>query len=168
MENYVWQSGSRITNKTANAQIIGTTLAALAVEHHARLTPRLFVDAARPLDSPLHPLCEWDDVRCGELYREHQARHVLASIRIVQPPTPSGEPRSFHAYVSLTEDVGDETQRAYVPLFRVMNDGDLLQRAIAQATSELRAFEQRYAEFDLIVRAVQQAREQLEQPSLDI
>lgn len=163
MSDYVWQKGSRLTDKLASAQVVGVWLERLEQENGGRLTTRVVVDAARPTVSPLHPLFEWDDLRAAELYREDQARYVLSCIRIVEPSTdPSDAPRTIHAYVSLVEDIDGEKQRAYVPVARVFSDVALLQQAIERAAAELRAFENRYAEFDAIARVARTAREQIE------
>jgi hypothetical protein len=46
--------------------------------------PRDIVDAACPPDSVLHPYFDWDDSMAADAYREHQARHLLRSIVVVQ------------------------------------------------------------------------------------
>lgn len=164
MAEFKWAAGSRLTEKKLPAQVAGDTLEALQQENGGRLTPRVVVDAARPIEAPLHPVFEWDDPKAAELYREDQARHVLSAIRIVQPHTdPRQAPQMIHAYVSLTEDVGGEKQRAYIPVARMFADAELLKQAIEQAAAELRAFEDRYREFDAIARAARAAREAIEQ-----
>lgn len=163
MAEFKWAPGSRLSEKKAPAQLVGQELDALQQANGGRLTARIVVEAARPIESPLHPILEWDDVRAAEMYREDQARHVLASIRIVQPRTdPRQAPTMIHAYVSLTEDVGGEQQRAYVPVARMFEDADLLKQAVERAAAELRSFEDRYAEFEAIARAARQAREAIE------
>jgi hypothetical protein len=164
MSEFVWAAGSRLTKKIADPQVVGDSLETLQQENGGRLTARVVVEAARPIEAPLHQIFEWDDLRAAELFREDQARHVLSSIRVVQPRTdPKEEKRMLHAYVSLEETIGDEKQRAYVPIARVFNDADLLKQAIEKAAAELRAFEDRYAEFESIAKAARTAREQIEQ-----
>lgn len=164
MADYKWAPGSRLTEKKLPAQVAGDTLETLQQENGGRLTPRVVVDAARPIDAALHPVFEWDDPKAADLYREDQARHIIGAIRIVQPKKdPREAPQMFHAYVSLMEDVGGEKQRAYVPVARMFADEELLKQAIEQAAAELRAFEDRYREFDAIARAARQAREAIEQ-----
>lgn len=158
-----WAPGSRMSKKIAEPSIIGATLDTLQQENGGRITARVVVDAARPINSPLHSCFEWDDVRAAELHREDQARHVINSIRIVQrSDDPKKEPQLIRAYVNLEETVGDDTQRAYLPMARVFNDADLLAQAIRKAASELRSVEEKYAEFEGIARAARQAREQIE------
>jgi hypothetical protein len=163
MADYKWAPGSRMAEKTMPAQIAGDALEDMQVENGGRLTARIVVDAARPIDAPLHPAFEWDDVKAAELHRESQARHLIAAIRIVQPRTdPKQKPQMIHAFVNIEEQVGDEKQRAYVPVARVFAEPDLLAQAVERAAAELRAFEDRYAEFDAIARAARAAREQIE------
>lgn len=163
MAEYVWAKGCRLTKKTADPQVIGDTLDQLQGENGGRLTPRVVVDAARPDESPLHPCFEWDDLRAAELYREDQARHVINSVRVVQrSDDPRAEARVLHAFVSLSEQTDDGPERGYIPLARVLNDAALLKQAMDRAAAELRAFEDRYREFDLIAQAVRQARLTLE------
>lgn len=160
---FKWAAGSRMSKKIAEPSVVGEALETLQQENGGRITARVVVDAARPIESPLHSCFEWDDVRAAELHREDQARHVINSIRIVQrSDDPKKEPQLIRAYVNLEETVGDETQRAYLPMARVFNDADLLQQAIRRAASELRAFEDKYAEFDAIAKAARTARESIQ------
>lgn len=160
MADYVWTHGAHIR---ADANAIGTRLEELQREKGGRLTARIYVEDARDETSPLHDSLEWDDVRAAELHREHQARHVLASIRIVKQRDEEGTPiQTIRAFVNLTEQVGEDTQRGYIPIARVLSDHELLQQAIAQAARELRAFEERYASFEAIQTVARTARVSLE------
>lgn len=46
------------------------------------LKPRELWLSAEDPDDPLHELFEWDDARCGELYRDEQARTYIRTITI--------------------------------------------------------------------------------------
>lgn len=159
MATYKWAAACRIAEKTTPAQIAGEALDELQHDEGGTLTPPVVVNAARPIAAPLHPLFEWDDVQAAERHREDQARHIISSIRIIQPRRdPRDEPQMIRAFVNLTEG----TARGYVPLARVLESEDLLQQAISQAAAELRAFEKRYAEFTTIALAARKAREEIE------
>ena len=158
MTEYVWTNGSRID---ADAQAVGDRLAELQRDNGQRVTARMVVDAARAEDSPLHPCFEWDNVRAGELYRESQARYVLRSIKVVQERNEDGPTRTVHAFINLEEQVGDDVQRAYVPIARVMGDAELFTKACEQAARELRAFSERYAQFDQLVQIAREAEERV-------
>lgn len=47
------------------------------------LTARNVVNAARPEESLLHPVFEWNDKKAAELHREMQARCLIKSVRVV-------------------------------------------------------------------------------------
>lgn len=158
MATYTWAKGSRYTARTP-AQVVGEALDQLQQDGGGKLTPPVVVEAARPVVSPLHEAFEWDDQRAAELHREDQARHLISSIRIVQPlANPRDEPSVIRAYVNLSEG----TARAYVPMYRVLESEELLKQAVEQAAAELRAFEKRYSEFSSIALAARKAREEIE------
>ena len=60
----------------------------LAKRNKDRLTPRGVVAAARPARSPLHPEFTWDDRKCGELWRDEEARNLIRSYEVVVTTTP--------------------------------------------------------------------------------
>lgn len=157
MARYSWRSGTRIK---AEAQIVGETLQRLSTENGDSLTARVVVDAARPFDSPLHGCFEWDDLRAAELFRETQARHVISSIRVLD--NERGSQTVTRVFVNVVENVGDDLQRRYVPLARVATDADLYRQVLNRAANDLRAFEDRYAQFATIATVARTAREQLE------
>jgi len=160
MADYIWTNGAHVK---ADAQIVGVALEQLQQDNGGMLVARVVVDAARPTDSPLHSCFEWDDLRAAELFREDQARHVLACIRIVEQRDDKGHPtQTMRAFVNLTETIGEDDQRGYIPIARVLSDKDLLRKAIQQAANELRGFEARYASFRDIASVARTAREEVE------
>lgn len=167
MNEFIWAHGCRISKKDADPQVVGETINELSATYGGRITPRIVVEAARPQESPLHNCFEWDDARAAELYRDDQARHVLSSIRLVRREDGRKDPEILHAFVSLSENVDGQEARAYVPLARVLADDELLNRAVNSALAELRAFEDRYASFDGIARAVRAARAAIATPAQD-
>lgn len=58
------------------------TLALLYQKHGRRLSARVVVAAARPPSSPLHRYFDWADTSAARKWREHQARVLIASVRI--------------------------------------------------------------------------------------
>lgn len=157
MTAYKWRSGTRIK---ADAQAVGEQLYELQRLNDSRLTPRMVVDEARPVDSPLHPCFEWDETRAAELYREGQARQVISSIRV----TGIGAAASVltRVYVNVVEQVGEDRQHVYMPVVRVLEDDQLLAQVRAKAAADLKAFEDRYAQFEALVEIGRTAREQVE------
>lgn len=157
-KTYSFRSGSHVKG---DPQAVGEALDALQEENGQRVTARIVVDAARPDESPLHPCFEWDDVRAAELYREEQARDVIASVRVV---TQNGTQQKIQrAYVNVVENVGGDEQRGYVPMARVLSDGDLYRQVCEQAAKDLKSWEDRYSEFETLARIGRSARERVEQ-----
>jgi hypothetical protein len=163
---YAWRPGAPF--KQEYAQRCGVELHRLQRDYGEKLTARIVVDEARHPESPLHPCFEWDDVRAGELYREHQARHVIASIRVVHRDS-HGEATQERIFVNVTEMVNGEEQRAYVPVSRVLSDAELFDQVRRQFAHDLEIFERRYeqfAELSGIAREAKQRALSLEFPQI--
>jgi len=155
MTTYRWKPG--IPAKLgADAQTIGVELAALVLSHQDRLTARVIVDEARPSNSPLHPLFEWDDVAAAELYRETQARLVMRSIEVIQE---GQAPQRM--FVAVVEQVSGEEQRAYVTTARVMSDPELTAQVLQQAMDYIESFRGRYGHFKELAQVADQAQQSL-------
>lgn len=138
---YQWHEGSRI-GKVA-AQVAGESLEATRQRNDGVLTPEGVVEDARPDDAPLHPCFEWDDETAAGLFRESQARDIIRSLRIVKiddEPTPV----PIRAYVHIDEH--DVHGRCYVRAQDAMLDQDMREQVLAQALTELRAWQARYKE----------------------
>lgn len=88
---FQYKPGSRYS---VPAEVVGKELETIKGE--GRLTPGAVVDAARPEDSPLHKLFEWDDAKAAEAHRLSQARGL---IRCVQVVVESSEPTPLFVHV---------------------------------------------------------------------
>ena len=73
-----------------DAQTAGEELDRIRKEH-GTLEPGTVVDESRPEEAPLHPAFEWHDPKAAELYREHQATHLIKQVRVVVEPRPRQE-----------------------------------------------------------------------------
>lgn len=162
-KTYTFRSGSHVKG---NPQIVGEALELLQADNAGRLTARIVVEAARPAESPLHGSFEWDDLRAAELYREEQARQVISSVRVI---TQSGTQQKVErAYVNVVENVGGDEQRGYVPMARVLSDGELYRQVCEQAAKDLKSWEDRYSEFETLASIGRSARERIEQLPLEV
>ena len=139
---YVWGANYRGA-RGVSPQAVGHRLAQLDRESARRLTPRQVVDDARDPAAVLHACFEWDNVRAAELHREQQARHVIASLRVITPTTAT-TPAVQRVYVSVVETHGDETERAYRPLSVVLEDPVKLDALLDEARRGLEAWHARY------------------------
>lgn len=161
MTKFAWTSGAHIK---ADAQSVGEELTRLQRDNGERLTPRIVVDAARPVESPLHPAFEWDDVRAAELFREDQARHVIRCVRVVKQ---DGDATKLQrVFVNVVETTADGEENAYVPMARIASDADLYRQVLERAAADLRAWESRYDQFAELAAIGRTARQQVEQMAL--
>lgn len=81
---------------------------------HETLSPKLVVDAARPVDHPLHNRFQWDDNKAGERYRLIQAAQLIRSVRVVfKENTETGEVSKVRAFVSTALN---DRPSAYMPV----------------------------------------------------
>ncbi len=147
-KKYSWGPGSTFA---ADAQRVGTELDKLQKQHGGRLTPRVVVDAAREPGREIHRCFEWDDVRAAELYRENRARDVMQHVRVeLIPQTADEEPLVVRAFVNLTEGEQDALERGYIPIARVLSDGELYAQTCERAARELDSMAKRYAGFQAL------------------
>lgn len=107
MPTYEYRPSGSIPGLTA--QTVGEELERIRLAHDGRLTPPAIVRAATPKSSPLHVAFEWDNATAGKAWREHQARNIVRSVRVVYSETESGP-----AYVNVrTAEPAEDEPRSY-------------------------------------------------------
>lgn len=121
---------------------------------HGHLTPELVVDAARPVDSPIHDLFEWDDSVAGERWRREQARHLIIQCRVTVQ-TSEDQRVTIRRYTALPINEDPHQPHRYVPTEDALRtDRDLV---IQQAKTELDRLRRKYealVDFDEVLRDV--------------
>lgn len=142
MTVYRWKPGSEWRN--GDVQRVGEQLKTLADEHGDQLTPTLIVEAARPEDTPLHRLFEWNNDRAAELYRRQQARRVMQSIEVI--PNADSSPRKMFVAVVEKKPSGD-VSKVYVSTERAMSDVELTLQILNAAMDFIESFRSRYGQF---------------------
>lgn len=130
METYKWKIEGLYK---VDASIVGTELSKLD-----NLTPETVLDLARPEDSPLHSMFEWDDTIAAEKYRLSQARSIIQHITIVKGH-PRSEPVQVRAFVSSGQRDG-----SYKPITTVVTEMDSYAKLLSDAKLELQAFKNKY------------------------
>lgn len=125
--------------KNVPASVFGEELARL--EEGGPITARRIVDAARPLDSPLHPELEWDDKVAGEAYRVGQARGWIRSLEVIIESSVQDEPREiFPAFVHVPSGRYHE-EGTYVMPERLVLAPSQYERALEEALRRLESAE---------------------------
>lgn len=114
----------------------------IAEENGGQLRPADVVDAARPLESPLHSRFEWDDNEAAQRYRLWQARQLIAVT--VEYIGSGKEAILSRVFVSLTSDRRDAA--GYRTIESVMTDKDSRSELLADAMKEMETFQKKYAE----------------------
>lgn len=118
------------------------------------VTAAQLVKQSRRKRALLHSAFEWDDDHAAELYREVQARKIIAGIEIVHDGVVIG-PRMVNVVIK-------EVGRGYVPIDVAISREDTREQLIIQAVRDLDAWQRRYehlSEFTEIFRAIESMRD---------
>lgn len=134
---YKFKAGSRLK---ADAQKAGEQCAALEAE--GRLTAAELVEENRPKDAPLHGSFEWRDKVAGQLWREHQARHIINSLEVVME---EGGAEPVRAYFNIA--VRDPN---YYHVQTIMREQSMTDAMLLTALRELKALEKKYAQLEAL------------------
>lgn len=120
------------------------------------LTAQNLVAVSRPEDAPLHGCFEWDDSIAAEKFREHQARHMIASIEVVSTQAVGGgsveiesflPTRAFHALRT------DETE-GYESIGQIMSDEEKTSRLLELAKKDAQIFKMKYGHLQKLSKLI--------------
>lgn len=127
-------------------RVVSRELSAIAARREC-IKPQFVVDAARPVDSPLHPFFTWDDARAGDLWREREARELIRSVRIVRDG--KEEPIELRKYINVSARAGESRFRgsAYLDADEIRKDDEYRMQAINDALAELKIWRAKYDDF---------------------
>ena len=134
---YQWKPGARIK---ADAQEAGEVLNRL--EREGRLSAKGLLDESRPEDAPLHKEFEWNDGVAAENWREHQARHIIASILVI--PEKSEPVRGFFKI--------DRSDNRYESIQTILESRDKTNLLLEEAFKEFARMEQKFKGLDRLQR----------------
>lgn len=124
--------------------------------------PSSLVEAAADPRSPIHHHFNWNDKRCGVLYREHQARMLIASV--FQWEGEGSEKHVIRTFVNVSpraeksEDLGLFVEtRGYVPISSLVGRQNYSAQVLSYARNQLIGWRNRfgyYREFLGVVREI--------------
>lgn len=129
---YQFRAGTRLP-KNLSPETVVTELEKIKAEEGS-LTPQAIVDAAQPETSPIHPAFEWDDGKAANHYRVWQARYLVKSVEVITTERKQALPVFVH--VPVAGEPG-----SYQPTMDVLQDADMLQRALGELRSKLKSAE---------------------------
>ena len=142
---YKWKEGS---HHKVSAQIAGEVCAAL--EERGELTAQNLVEVSRPEDAPLHEEFTWDNDVAAELWRKHQAQHIISHISLkTETPTP------VRAFFNI-----EVKSPNYESLNTIVKHEDKYDALLRTALRELEAFRRKYrmlAELEQVMKAIEDA-----------
>ena len=140
---YIWEETSR---KPGDAQLIGERIDLIRQNNpHGICSTVDYVTDAVDEASPLHPTIEWDDTAAAWSWRNHQARMVMTSIRLVI----DGKVDRAPAFVSISIVTDDGVSRGYMAT-REIQSKDLFDQAIDEAKRQIKALRVRYRAIDAL------------------
>lgn len=97
------------------------------------------VEKARPKNSPIHRLFQWDDAIAGHKYRLYQAQYHIRHLR-VKVENVDASTRAVHNFRVKSESI-------HAPVEVVVSSDKLRQLTVDKAWRELMAWKARYIEY---------------------
>lgn len=125
----------------------------IASRHGGLLKPEDVVHAAASDKSPLHSRFDWEDTEAARKWRLHQARNL---IRVTVSYIGGNKEDLVRVFVSLTPDREDGGYRSTAA---VLSDPGYRKQLLADALSEMKCFEQKYAALRELVEVFKAMRE---------
>lgn len=153
--NMVYQYSWSGPERAVSAEKVGNHIRQLE-KRYGEVTRETFLESARPADSPMHCLFEWDDTVAAEKYRLHQANVIIASLRVTITEEKK-EPVILRGYVQ-----DRKTSSGYLNIERAMTEQDKRKRVLEQAKRELKWFVEKYAAFEELAKIMAAISEYLE------
>ena len=141
----VYDWGSR--HYPVPAQVVGEIVESLGAQHAGSICPpEVFVEAARPKQSPVHSLVTWDNKEAADRWRVQEARDIIRSIMFVDETTGARLPAFYH--IQYREHEGARVENGYSSIAYVEANEDYRQQALAEALRYLNGFKRRYQHLD--------------------
>ena len=129
--------------ENADPAAVVVALEKLARKAGGVLTPDTVLRAASSPRSPLHGYFTWDDTEAARAWRLHQARNLIASVR-VQMIGPAAPQEPVRAWVSVFTDEG----RGYRALDAALADPVTREDLLSSALRELERVRRQYAQLE--------------------
>jgi hypothetical protein len=146
---YHWRKG--FPNHGVSAQDAGEALAAIHATY-GDITPEKICAAARPRNSLLHPLIEWNRSKAATAYQLHQASALRGACQRVVVYYVDKEKREtvIQAFVAHPLDkrpTNGTNGQCFVPVARILSEAEAREATIERALDELAAWRRRYEAF---------------------
>jgi len=114
----------------------------IQARNNGLLIPRIVIEEARPVDSPLHNAFEWDDTKAAARYRILQAQELIRSIKITECDK---EPVKVTMFVNLSSDRTDSSENnGYRSILDIKDCPDLMDVAVNDALQALEGVRRKF------------------------
>lgn len=140
-----WKKGARVGVK---AEVAHRFLERIRTDNGGKLQLAEVVRQSKPKNAPLHNEFEWDDKKCGELYRQEQARYIIRKIEVVRPEMPNISTRAYESVTVSETDTSKTPERkvsAFMSVEDVLSNPAARAELLGQAVRDALAFRRRYA-----------------------
>ena len=132
-------------NRPVSAEKVALHLQKLE-EEKGSVTREDFLDSARPEDSEMHKLFEWDDSIAAEKYRLEQSNKIIHSIKITVKEQEDKEPVTMSAFVipGYTEGKAVGPKGGYINIRKAVDNVDTRAEILNDARKSTRWFMDKY------------------------
>lgn len=107
----------------------------IKMRNQRKVTPDMVVAEAADINSPIHPIFEWDDETAAYEYRKYQARNMLGSLIVVR------DERTYHhseqPEIRIMHNVATEEGPVYMEFDDIMADPELTDQMVENALLRL-------------------------------
>lgn len=126
-----------------SADVVGKEVEKLE-KKYGEVTAKNFVEAARPEDSVLHKLLEWDDTKAAEKWRIQQAGTIICCLNIVREDL--SEPSTVRAYMNVADGADNPTRRtgSFINTQDAFSDKEKRALILRVAIRELKELRRKY------------------------
>lgn len=134
-------------------------------ERDGFVTPQAVVEDARPEDSLLHSVFEWDDEKAAEAYRIHQAGSFIRCIVVVPEKGDAvKEPAKLFVNTSPTND-GQKKAGIFIDFHSAMENPASRSVILSNAKHEMLLFKKKYSQLKELSRVFMAIDKTLEEVS---
>jgi hypothetical protein len=131
-------------------------------QKYGMLTAPDVIREAANENNPLHNWFDWNDNEASEKWRLHQARMLIATVRV--KVMFEGSLKSYKKYLNVTVKDNGNSSRGYLSTVKIVNDTSLrnqvLKKAIQEAEYWKRSYEE-YTELTDIFKGIDKTKEKL-------
>jgi len=139
IKEYQWRDGYRLD---ADPEAITGEFNRLRKKLDRRVQAEDVVKAAKPKNSLLHHLFEWDDSTAAQKYREDQARYIMRAVVVVyeKPDKQELKVRVIHHVAETANEPA-----GYDHVETIFEDPEAQRNVLAEALEELKKWRRKYA-----------------------